>query len=207
MAQGQVDGNGAWKSAAWHASTCLRARPILRPSSAHRACVILSGGLDSATVAEVGKERLGLSHAFTVIAADGERWHCAGTALALRCCRASVWHTRPRACMYVYKHVRARARTGATDLPWASASAEASGLRHVVVRASPDQLLREELHTVVQVLQSFDPMSLRNEIAGNMRCFALCPLVVRCTPTRASCKPPLEPPSVTGHAAAQCALL
>lgn len=43
----------------------------LRVRSKCRACVILSGGVDSSTVAEVGKDVLGLQAAFTVVTSEG----------------------------------------------------------------------------------------------------------------------------------------
>ncbi|EFJ43011.1 hypothetical protein VOLCADRAFT_106960 [Volvox carteri f. nagariensis] len=53
----------------------------------------------------------------------------------------------------------------ATDLPYATASAAAAGLDHIVVRISLDDLLHRHLPAVVRTLQSFDPMSLRNDVA------------------------------------------
>ncbi len=44
------------------------------------ACVLLSGGLDSAIVAEVGSKELDLQAAFTVICSDGA-WACGTWAL------------------------------------------------------------------------------------------------------------------------------
>ncbi|GLC76695.1 hypothetical protein PLESTF_001819300 [Pleodorina starrii] len=88
------------------------------------ACILLSGGLDSAIVAEVAGGQLGLKTALTVICSDD-----------------------------------------ATDLPYATASAAAAGLEHVVVRIPLDELLRRYLPSVVRTLQSFDPMTLRNDVA------------------------------------------
>ncbi|GIL72285.1 hypothetical protein Vretimale_19953 [Volvox reticuliferus] len=88
------------------------------------ACILLSGGLDSAIVAEVGGKQLGLKTALTVTCSDD-----------------------------------------ATDLPYAAASAAAAGLEHIVIRIPLDELLRRYLPSVVRTIQSFDPMSLRNDIA------------------------------------------
>ncbi|GLI68621.1 hypothetical protein VaNZ11_013096 [Volvox africanus] len=88
------------------------------------ACILLSGGLDSAIVAEVGGKQLGLMTAFTVTCSDD-----------------------------------------ATDLPYAAASAAAAGLEHIVVRISLDELLHRYLPSLVRTIQSFDPMSLRNDLA------------------------------------------
>jgi asparagine synthetase B (glutamine-hydrolysing) len=43
--------------------------------------------------------------------------------------------------------------------------AEAAGLTHHVLESSLEELL-EELPWVVHTLQTFDPMALRNDIAG-----------------------------------------
>lgn len=42
------------------------------------------------------------------------------------------------------------------------------GLEHHVLEPSLAELLREELPACVRVLQSFDPMSLRNDMAGGL---------------------------------------
>ncbi len=55
---------------------------------------------------------------------------------------------------------------GGTDLPWSRACAQKCGFNHHILRPSLSQLLHTELPTVIQVLKSFDPMSLRNEIAS-----------------------------------------
>lgn len=89
-----------------------------------RACVILSGGLDSSIAACLGKEILGLTAAFTVLCSPA-----------------------------------------ASDRPYAAEVAVAAGLRHHVIEATLEEVL-EELPECVRVLQSFDPMTLRNDIAG-----------------------------------------
>ncbi|KXZ56138.1 hypothetical protein GPECTOR_1g117 [Gonium pectorale] len=53
----------------------------------------------------------------------------------------------------------------ATDLPYATESAAAAGLEHMVIRISLEELLRRHLPVVVRALQSFDPMTLRNDVA------------------------------------------
>ncbi|KAK9814684.1 hypothetical protein WJX72_009768 [[Myrmecia] bisecta] len=88
-----------------------------------RACIILSGGLDTSICAEVGNEMLGLKRAFTVLATPD-----------------------------------------ATDRHYASRVASAAQLRHCPIETSLEALLTE-LPWVVRVLQTFDPMSLRNSIA------------------------------------------
>lgn len=93
-----------------------------------RACVILSGGLDSSIVACLGQEALGLAAAITVLASPD-----------------------------------------ATDRPHATAMAAAAGLAaHHQLEISLEEAL-QELPDAVRVLQSFDPMALRNEIAGTGR--------------------------------------
>lgn len=90
-----------------------------------RACVILSGGLDSSIAACAGREILGLTAAFTVLCSSAatDRQHAAQVAAAL------------------------------------------PGLEHHVIDISLEEAL-EELPDCVRVLQSFDPMMLRNDIAG-----------------------------------------
>lgn len=58
------------------------------------------------------------------------------------------------------------ARAEATDLQYAIASAAASGLTHHVIRISLPDLLRRYLPLVVRAIKSFDPMSLRNDVAS-----------------------------------------
>ncbi|KAG2446233.1 hypothetical protein HXX76_000825 [Chlamydomonas incerta] len=53
----------------------------------------------------------------------------------------------------------------ATDLQYAAASAAASGLTHHLIRISLPDLLRRYLPLVVRAIKSFDPMSLRNDVA------------------------------------------
>lgn len=86
--------------------------------------MLLSGGVDSAIVAEVGGKVLDLQAAFTVICSDD-----------------------------------------ATDMPHAEASASAAGLQHTVVRLTLPELLRRHLPAVVRTTCSFDPMTLRNDVA------------------------------------------
>ena len=88
-----------------------------------RACVILSGGLDTSVAAEEGKDVLGLAAAFTVLSGPE-----------------------------------------ATDRPYAAAVASRLSLTHHVLDLSLEDLLKE-LPWTVHVLQTFDPMSLRNNIA------------------------------------------
>ncbi len=57
----------------------------------------------------------------------------------------------------------------ASDRGHAETVAAAAGLRHYVIEASLERLLRE-LPWVVRVLQTFDPMALRNSIAGAPHC-------------------------------------
>lgn len=111
---------------AWHTGySCkkIRQADTLRMCLACRACVILSGGLDSSIAACVGRQPLGLRAAFTVLASPG-----------------------------------------ATDRPYAAAVATAAGLQHHQLDVGLEEVLRE-LPTCVRVLQSFDPMTLRNDMA------------------------------------------
>lgn len=107
---------------------CRRSPPHLphtHPPCACRACVILSGGLDSSIAACAGNDILGLSAAFTVLCSPA-----------------------------------------ATDRQYAAQVAAAlPGLEHHVIDISLEEAL-EELPDCVRVLQSFDPMMLRNDIAG-----------------------------------------
>ncbi|KAG2497871.1 hypothetical protein HYH03_004137 [Edaphochlamys debaryana] len=104
--------------------TAFRSIAALPGWSCADACVLLSGGLDSAIVAEVGAQVLGLRTAFTVVCTED-----------------------------------------ATDLPFAVASSIAAGLQHVVLRIPLQELLRRQLPLVVRATQSFDPMSVRNDLA------------------------------------------
>lgn len=88
-----------------------------------RACIILSGGLDTSIAAEAGQKILGLGAAFTVVIGDH-----------------------------------------ATDRPYAKAVASKLGLKHCVLDLSLEELL-SELHWTISILKTFDPMSLRNNIA------------------------------------------
>ncbi|KAG1675779.1 hypothetical protein FOA52_012435 [Chlamydomonas sp. UWO 241] len=90
-----------------------------------RSVVVLSGGLDSAIIAEAGRSVLGLSAAVTVLCTDED----------------------------------------ATDRPYATASAAAAGLEHFMVEVTVRELLERELPTCVRALRTFDPMTLRNEVA------------------------------------------
>ncbi|KAL4431231.1 hypothetical protein ABPG75_006487 [Micractinium tetrahymenae] len=56
------------------------------------------------------------------------------------------------------------ASPGATDRPFAAAVAAAAGLQHRQLDLSLEDVL-QELPTCVRVLQSFDPMTLRNDVA------------------------------------------
>lgn len=90
-----------------------------------RACVILSGGLDSSVAACAGRGILGLLAAFTVLCTPA-----------------------------------------ATDRHYAAQVAAAlPGVEHHVIDISLEEAL-QELPDCVRVLQSFDPMTLRNDIAG-----------------------------------------
>jgi len=86
--------------------------------------VILSGGLDSSLATCLGREALGLTAAFTVVASPE-----------------------------------------ATDRPYAAQVAAAAGLQHHLLELSLEEVL-QELPVCVRVLQTFDPMTLRNDIAG-----------------------------------------
>ncbi|PRW58602.1 MFS general substrate transporter [Chlorella sorokiniana] len=91
---------------------------------AAKACVILSGGLDSSIAACAGRDILGLSAAFTVLCTPA-----------------------------------------ATDRQYAAQVAAAlPGVEHHVIDISLEEAL-QELPDCVRVLQSFDPMTLRNDIA------------------------------------------
>lgn len=56
------------------------------------------------------------------------------------------------------------ASPGATDRPYAAAVAASAGLQHHQLDLSLEEVLRE-LPTCVRVLQTFDPMTLRNDVA------------------------------------------
>ncbi|KAI3433330.1 hypothetical protein D9Q98_003148 [Chlorella vulgaris] len=88
-----------------------------------RACIILSGGLDSSIVACLGKDILGFQSAFTVV-------------------------TTP----------------DSTDREHSVAVAAVAGLEHTLLDISLEDLL-QELPDCVRLLQTFDGMELRNDIA------------------------------------------
>jgi asparagine synthetase B (glutamine-hydrolysing) len=103
----------------------MRSPPQLLQSC--RACIILSGGLDSSIVACLGKEILGFQSAFTVV-------------------------TTP----------------DSTDREHSVAVAAVAGLEHTLLDISLEDLL-QELPDCVRLLQTFDGMELRNDIAGATR--------------------------------------
>ncbi len=65
----------------------------------------------------------------------------------------------------VITHIRADLDAGATDRGHAERVAAAAGLTHHIIETNLDELL-QELPWVVRTLQGFDPMALRNDIAG-----------------------------------------
>lgn len=88
--------------------------------------MLLSGGLDSSIAACLGKDVLGLTAAFTVVASDVS-----------------------------------------TDREHAVVVARTSALQHHLIDISLEEVL-QELPNCVRVLQTFDGMALRNEIAGKL---------------------------------------
>ncbi len=67
-----------------------------------------------------------------------------------------------------HTHLHRLTYADATDLQHATASAAAAGLEHYVVRIPLDELLHRHLPLVVRAMQSFDPMSLRNDVASEL---------------------------------------